>query len=797
MKIALALICKGSKEEAEFLDQCLENCAQYFDGIFVTSTYKEGEEPNTEVSDVCRKYRAVESHFQWKNDFAEARNFNFAQVPKDFDYICWCDADDIWQNGDQIRKLVADNPTVDAWLFWYYYEHDQWKNPTVVHKKTQIVRNDGCVTWIGKLHENFAENRSLTVKFDPNIIRVHKTTPEHVEEARHRNIRISKDDVRARPNDPTSYWNLANSYWGAGKAWYAKRYYLQFLKQSGSDDEKYLAYQRLAAVELSLGDKQKAEEYMRIAIGMFPELPDAYNNLGNLYFQMGLFDKAEKYYLIGLVTKPQYHKMIVYNPRDYDYNPMMALAKVYFNKSRPDLALPLLKGCLKIYPYDTHLRTLVADMEKENERLGRVIETVKNIETMGDDKEKVMAAVNSLPKDLQSHPAICRIRNRFDVKTTSSGRDIAYYCGDTVHEWNPELFKTKGFGGSEEAVINLSKEWAKAGYNVTVFNSCGLEPMTVDGVTYKPWWHFNGKDRYDHLIFWRHPKLLDYELNSDRIYVDLHDVVPFGEFTEARLAKITKVMVKTKAHAALFPNIPEEKLAIVPNGIDFGLFDQEKPKKNRYLMVNTSSPDRCMDVLPELFAKVKKQVPRARLIWAYGWDNYEKWYRDNDQRMQWMHKIQREMEESGIEDAGRLPQKECARLYMEAGIFAYPSEFYEIDCISVKKAQAAGCIPITTDFAALGESAAYGTKVHSHKTIKNWAQPYQIGFGLDNRNAKAEWVKAAVRTIKEWNLIDTKEMEDWSRQFSWDLIANRWINLFESPSSGKASAVATATGTTV
>ena len=42
--------------------------------------------------------------------------------------------------------------------------------------------------------------------------------------------------------------------------------------------------------------------------------------------------------------------------------------------------------------------------------------------------------------------------------------------------------------------------------------------------------------------------------------------------------------------------------------MDFELFNQDV-KKDRYLLVNTSSPDRSMDVMPKLFKMVKEQVP--------------------------------------------------------------------------------------------------------------------------------------------------------------------------------------------
>lgn len=573
MKIALALIVKGSDEEAKFLDRCLGDIGNFFDGIFITSTHKYGEPNNKEVDRVGKKHGANMSYFQWINDFAAARNYNFYQVTKDYDYVFWCDADDTFVGLEKLRGIIQENPEVDAWTTQYYYDRDVNNNPTVVHTKTQAVRNDGCVEWVGKLHEDFSEKRELNVRYIDSIKRIHVTTESHVEEARKRNVEVSKEDVESRPEDPRAYFNLGNSYLGTGNNKLARSAFLRFLELSNSDAEKYIVYQRLAHVEARFGYKDKSIQYLLISLGMFPEYPDSYNQLGYMYFDFGDLDKAEKYLLMGLVTKPQYQKMIVYNPRDYDYNPMMALAKVYFKKSRPDLALPMLKGCFAIYPDDEKLKGLVAEMDGESNRLEKVIEAAKHIDTLGDNKEKIIYTINKLPKDLQSHPAICRIRNQYEIKMTSTGKDIAYYCGETKFEWNPELFKTKGFGGSEEAVINLAKQWKLQGYNVTVYNSCGIEPMTVDGVTYKPWWMFNGKDKWDHLIMWRHPKLIDYDLNAVNIYVDLHDVVPEGEFTEKRLNKIKKIFVKTKAHRVLFPNIPDNKFEIIPNGHDMSLFN--------------------------------------------------------------------------------------------------------------------------------------------------------------------------------------------------------------------------------
>ena len=768
-KIALAMIVKGDKREFNLLRRCLDNVLPYVDAAFITVTHN-GSPEDADISFADPKIHM--SDFKWVNDFAKARNFNFSQVPKEYDFILWCDADDQFRGLEKLKATIEEHKSVDALAFNYLYEFDEYKNPIVVHKKTQIVRNDGCVEWAGRLHEDFRENRALNVQFVTGIERMHFPSDTHAEDSAKRNVEISTEDANENPDDPRVYFNLANSHFGAGNHKESREAFNKFIELSGSEDEKYLALTRLASLEHVLGNREKAIETLQLCIGMKPDLPDAYHQLGYVCFEYGMFDKAEEYILWGLAMKPKYHKMIVFNPRDYDYNPMMALAKVYFQKSRPDLALPMLKGCLQIYPNDEKNKNLVKEMEVEVKRHEQVMKAIKATELM-DTKEEVLEIINALDTDLQSHPAITRIRNQFDVKTESSGKDITYYCGQTQHEWNPLMAKTKGIGGSEEAVINLSKEWAKLGYNVTVYNSCGPTPMKVDGVTYKPFWHYNPKDKTDITIAWRSPRIADYEVNTTKLFVDLHDVIPEGEFNEKRLAKIDKIFVKTNSHRILFPKVPDEKFSIIPNGQDFELFNQ-KVKKDPMLLVNTSSPDRSMDVLPKLFKKVKERVPEAKCKWAYGFDIFDQSFATDKEKMAWKEGVVKEMEEAGIENLGRLSQKECAKLYLEGRILAYPSEFYEIDCISLKKAQACGCKPITTDFAAFEESNKFGIKLKSKKNTENWCKNFQFHFGIDDEKLQDAWVDAVVKELQS-PMEDTAEMKEWTQKFRWDVIAPQWL----------------------
>jgi glycosyltransferase involved in cell wall biosynthesis len=371
-------------------------------------------------------------------------------------------------------------------------------------------------------------------------------------------------------------------------------------------------------------------------------------------------------------------------------------------------------------------------------------------------------------------------RNTRYRKTTSSGRDLVFYCGHTPRNWNPELFKREGFGGSEEAILNLAPELAKLGWHVTVYNSCGHSPAVDNGVVYRPFWEFNPFDKQDALVVWRNVKMLDLELNARKVYLDLHDAIGSRAYTAARIDRVERIFLKSNFQRSLIETVPDEKTAIIPNGVDVSLLDTDPPiEKDPYLLINTSSPDRSMDVLPDLFRRVKEFVPKARLQWAYGWDGCEASFRGNAARMNWIDETKKKMLEVGIESLGRITQAEEGRLYQKASVLAYPSEFAETDCISVKKAQAAFCVPIATDFGALGESIQFGHMVHSMKTKATWNRDDQFHFGLEGEKAQSEWVSLVVRTL-EGKLSKPRRTESWLNSISWSSIAARWNEVLAS-----------------
>lgn len=770
MKLALALIVRPTDDEALLLDRCLASVVDHVDGIFITQA---GPKTNAEVSRVARAYNATESFFKWNNSFADARNYNFAQVPKEYDYIFWLDADDIVRNPEKLKPTIEANKSVDTFSLWYLYAFDEWDNPVVVHHKTRVLRNDGCVEWVGDLHEDFNATRQVQSRHLEGIEVLHLTNLDRVNSAKIRNEKIAVTTGKKNPNDPRSYWNLGNALKASGKNKKAIDNFKKFLDLSLSNDEKYIVRLRMAEAYVMLDEKSKAVDCLRYAIGLKPLYPDAYIQLGKLYYDLNQYADSVELLKQSLKLTPPYYSIVVFNPRDYDYTPLKALAYTYMAVNQPILAYECFKQILEITPKDKDLKNIVERMKDTADKHEKLLQKYSEIKSLtGDELKKELDA---LPNEWKSAPEFTNLRNVNFIKTESSGKDLVILCGYTEREWTPKALE-EGIGGSEEAVIHLARKYAEAGWNVTVYNNCGHEAQVFDGVTYAPFWTWNYRDKQDVTILWRHPKMLDYDINSTKIFVDLHDVIKPGEFNEKRIAKVDKIFVKSKAHRILFPLIPDEKFVVVPNGIVSDDFEG-KIEKDPYLMINTSSPDRSLSTLVRLFKRVKEQVPEAKCEWAYGWQVFDVVHANNANVMKWKDEIVKQMEDVGIVNRGRLSHKDVADMYKRARIFAYPTEFYEIDCISARKAQAGGAIPVTTDFAALDETVQYGVKVHSKKTKDDWNGSYQSDFALNDPEAENEWVNTVVSIFRD-NLDADPGMREWTKQFDWSNIAEVWLNEF-------------------
>jgi len=712
MKLALAMIVAPTDEEALLLERCLESVYKYVDGIFLTITGH-----NEECEQVAKDYGANVSHYVWDKDFAKARTYNFEQVPKDYEYILWLDCDDVLVGGANLGRVVdaMGSGGIKGVIAWYLYAFDKDGNCEARHKKTRIVANDGSWKWnkdMGELHEDLqptyeCRKTILDEKEKGAYFEVHHLSNENrfAENAK-RNLDIAKSQVKKHPKDPRATWNLANALYSCGKINEAIKPYQKFIATSGCDEERYLAMHRLATVYAERKEWDTAHEWEAKAMRLFPWFPDAYIGMGAMYYKQEKWRHAKELLIMGM-SKDVSENAVVYNPRDYDQNPMVLLANCYFNLGKAKECRIVLEKLVETFPKLEFAKEMLNAVQQSCKDQDEVEAFLKLAPTL--DLPELAIRLDELPEAMQSHPDVCIVRNEMFKREKTTGKQIDYYCGFTEEQWGPDSWKG-GIGGSEEAVLNLTKRWAKAGYDVTVYNNCGVKVLKDEhGVTWKPYWLFNPRDKFDNLILWRTPMLADRRFDAKKVLVDMHDVMGDAEFTTTRIANIDKVLVKSIFHRKLFPSIPDDKVEVIGNGIDLDHF-QPVPglAKKPHSMIYTSSPDRGLEHLLDNWKAIKAAVPDATLDVYYGWHVFDGIYKGDPVMQTWKKMMVEKMNQPGIKLLGRVGHKEIALAMMQAEVFAYPCHFEEIFCISAVKAQAAGCEMAVTSYAALPEVVKSG-----------------------------------------------------------------------------------------
>jgi glycosyltransferase involved in cell wall biosynthesis len=182
-------------------------------------------------------------------------------------------------------------------------------------------------------------------------------------------------------------------------------------------------------------------------------------------------------------------------------------------------------------------------------------------------------------------------------------------------------------------------------------------------------------------------------------------------------------------------------------------------------MIYSSSPDRGLIYLLNHWPTIRAKCPDAELHVFYGFDVFDAIHRNNPERMQWKADLLQLMKQPGIVYHGRVGHKALEAELAQSGIWAYPTHFDEISCITAMKAQAYGAIPVVTNRAALQETVRNGIKVDVDITEEEGQQEYVTALvDLLNDPTKQESIRG--------------NMMPWAQKyFQWSHVADSWNQL--------------------
>jgi tetratricopeptide (TPR) repeat protein len=247
------------RDEARFIDECLESLAGRADEIVVVDT---GSQDDTVAR--ASRFPVKLYHFEWCNDFSAARNFALDRATGE--WILYIDADERFDvpRPEMLRNVLADKSRV-AWRLRFHVRLD-W----TPYAELRLFRNDPRIRFVNSIHEriqdgveNVARSDGLTVG-DCDLALRHVGYEDDQSRKNPRNIPMLRARLAKEPDHLYSWWHLgqclrlAGEQEGAIAAW----------------ENGIAAAERVPAALRQLSDAQSAESLIQLQIERGTDVTD-------------------------------------------------------------------------------------------------------------------------------------------------------------------------------------------------------------------------------------------------------------------------------------------------------------------------------------------------------------------------------------------------------------------------------------------------------------------------------------------------------------------------------------------
>lgn len=366
------------------------------------------------------------------------------------------------------------------------------------------------------------------------------------------------------------------------------------------------------------------------------------------------------------------------------------------------------------------------------------------------------------------------------------------YDGDTL--------KKRGLGGSESAVILMSKELAKLGFDVTVYNNCidsEAQPGIYDGVKYIDHTQHlldSSIPEYDVVIssrsvvpFMSNSQYVRTTMAAQRRVLWMHDTFCQGDqFLEAMVTQgfIHDVFTLSDFHTTYVTNcdhgakrnfeVLKHKIFQTRNGAVKHIDEVDVSKKDRNLFVyNASATKGLIPLVTRVWPEVKKAIPDARLVCIGGYYRFREGAEPDEQEKTVQALISDpKLAAQSVSFTGVIPQNQIATILAKASFMLYPTAFPETFGISTLESLLYKTPVITCQFGALEETAI---DLACYK-IPYSATPNSLFPNIDEDNQIKLFIEQVINAYNTPYLLQQKQnycdvVDD---IYGWDTVALQW-----------------------
>lgn len=674
-------LCVIFRDNADTLPLLLASVDGHFDDFNFTDTgSKDGSRDLIEA--FLKTHPGRLTDFEWCDDFGKARQFNFEQSPARF--RCFLDTDDQLVRGERIRPFLRDcelrAPGVEA--FFIPYDYDKLEQlPTM-----RLVRWREGWKWTDAIHER------LEFKYADDETGLGDESFGKTDEFR----------VLHKPKSQEEKQHAIRR-----NAVIAKREY------ASTTDKKYRArLARTIAMEMKMDSKAAEsipyQEELYALYHTYPEGRQAAADISKAYQFMAETEKKPEYLTPALEwgkkAGPAYEGLIHFSLGNHEEVIKCAQRSLGRGQQATHEGYVFEKGAI-------YVAAAASCIALKGPRWA----------------DQVDAILNHIPPILRN-----------DASLQSHVTGIRYQADriTILVPGTPQPFDENGgggmLGGSEEAVVYLSRALARMGRNVRVFTI--LPPHRVPGVDkYGVDWQqastFNPENECGTLVLWRAPSvLLNLMQEAGKRghpwvgvmsgFLWLHDsslglppnlcqAISNGCDGAVVLSDFHSKMIRDTGYQGnmfkLANGIVEEDFAPYINGSLFGFNSDLGRDQNS--VVYSSCPSRGLVQLLKMWPTVKAQVPDAKLDIYYDWSMLEAMQPGKYNEVKDLYESVRCFD---VKHHGGVDHPTLYKALRKANVWAYAhfeSPMVETSCISLMKALAAGATVLTVPNGALPETA--------------------------------------------------------------------------------------------
>ena len=757
------------KNESHIIESTLKNILEHIKINYWVISDTGSTDNTVEIIQNFFKDRGISGeifHDTWK-DFGNNRTKALEHAFDKTDYLFIFDADDLIHGNMKLPKVL------DKDIYKL-----QFGNPVSYHRSI-LISNRMKWKYIGVLHELL---RNIdTIKSEDYLLGNYHIQSLRLGD-RNKNPNKYLDDAlileKGFEEENTDMWlkyrysyYCAQSYNDAKKFKKAIEWYEKTLTLDYSPQYKYCACVRAGDCHNALKQYSEAIDcwtksytYDRERLEGPVNIMEYYYNKGNHFMVSALYNKF-KHVKIGNAKDK-----IFLNYSKYQYFHYFASISGCYcdeHKSAYDACKFLLLNTT-LYTGITicNLKFYIKHFKEDRDNkqlLSYFVTYIMNQQICYKERKDAWNIVNSIIKEqlpdkyeiLENSMNVIRIdkNNKY-----SSSKKILIYTSWMTREWNEEDLNN-GLGGSESAVVNITKEFDKS----NEIYVCGyVKEGVFDNVTYireNKLQNMLDNTEFNVIIISRFINFLsEYKnIKCNKLILSLHDTdilctsynTDKNYLLKKNINYIDKVIVLTEYHKSVicfkYP-ILKDKFVIINNGINPSQFPKQIDKiKNKFIYTSCSS--RGLIILLNLWEELLLSIPYATLdICSY--DTFPK-NKEDEEMLEIINK------HSSITHKGPLGKNNLYKLMSISEYWLYTTTFTETSCITAMEMLMSGAICLYYPLAGFVDTIGnYGIQVKSGneiETIMNLSEENKTELIKNGKEyaLTCSWTNR----VKQWNSL--------------------------------------------